>query len=83
MEMDFKNMDAQAYLKTIQSGTIDLILTDPPYIISRDSGMNSHYNKVKENENKKRNTMLVKKRNNMCLSLPPPHVASTSGVLLL
>ena len=50
MEMDFKNMDAQAYLKTIQSGTIDLILTDPPYIISRKSGMDTHYNNVKENE---------------------------------
>jgi DNA modification methylase len=27
-----------------------LILTDPPYIISRESGMNTHYNNVKSNE---------------------------------
>jgi site-specific DNA-methyltransferase (adenine-specific) len=26
------------------------VLTDPPYIISRDSGMNTHYNTVKQNE---------------------------------
>jgi DNA modification methylase len=28
-------------------------LTDPPYIISKDTGMNEHYNKVKEIEEKK------------------------------
>ena len=26
--------------------SVDLILTDPPYIISRDSGMDTHFNKV-------------------------------------
>lgn len=49
---DFQNMEAQEYLKTIPNNSVDLVLTDPPYIISRDSGMNSHYNKVKENKNK-------------------------------
>jgi site-specific DNA-methyltransferase (adenine-specific) len=29
---------------------VDLILTDPHYIISRDSGMNTHYENVKKNE---------------------------------
>jgi len=48
--IDIKNMDGLQYLSTIENNTIDLILTDPPYIISRDSGMNSHYNKVKQNE---------------------------------
>jgi site-specific DNA-methyltransferase (adenine-specific) len=29
-------------LKTIESGSVDLVLTDPPYIISKKSGMQSH-----------------------------------------
>lgn len=47
---DVKNQEGLLYLKTIPANSIDLILTDPPYIISKDSGMNSHYNKVHENE---------------------------------
>ena len=43
-------MDGLKYLQTIQPNSIDLILTDPPYIISKDSGMNEHYNNVKFNE---------------------------------
>lgn len=38
------------FLKTIKDGSVDLILTDPPYIISKETGMDKHYNKVKENE---------------------------------
>jgi site-specific DNA-methyltransferase (adenine-specific) len=48
--MDLQNTDGLSYLKTITNSSIDLILTDPPYIISRDSGMNTHYNTVKANE---------------------------------
>ena len=48
--IDFKNIDGFSYLSTVNDNTIDLILTDPPYIISRESGMNTHYNNVKENE---------------------------------
>uniref|UniRef100_A0A6C0C1P8 DNA methylase N-4/N-6 domain-containing protein n=1 Tax=viral metagenome TaxID=1070528 RepID=A0A6C0C1P8_9ZZZZ len=40
------------FLETIENNTVDLVLTDPPYIISRESGMNTHYNNVKENEAK-------------------------------
>jgi site-specific DNA-methyltransferase (adenine-specific) len=47
--IDIQNSDGMEYLKTIKKNSVDLILTDPPYIISKDSGMNSHYNKVKEN----------------------------------
>lgn len=47
---DVQNMCGIEYLKTISNGSIDLILTDPPYIISKDSGMNDHYNTVKFNE---------------------------------
>ena len=48
--IDIKNITGIEYLKTISNGSIDLILTDPPYIISKDSGMNEHYNNVKFNE---------------------------------
>jgi len=48
--IDIQNVDGSAYLATIPDNSVDLILTDPPYIISRDSGMNTHYNNVKESE---------------------------------
>jgi site-specific DNA-methyltransferase (adenine-specific) len=51
-DIEIKNIDGLKYLSTIKNNSIDLILTDPPYIISRDSGMNTHYNKVKENDEK-------------------------------
>jgi site-specific DNA-methyltransferase (adenine-specific) len=50
VNIDVKNMGGIEYLKTIANNSIDLILTDPPYIISKDSGMNEHYNNVKFNE---------------------------------
>jgi DNA modification methylase len=50
VDIEIKNQEGVEYLQTIPDKSIDLILTDPPYIISRDSGMNSHYNQVKENE---------------------------------
>jgi site-specific DNA-methyltransferase (adenine-specific) len=50
VDIDIKNMEGMQYLSTITDGTIDLILTDPPYIISKDTGMNIHYNNVKNNE---------------------------------
>jgi len=56
--IDIQNSDGIEYLKTIDKNSVDLILTDPPYIISKDSGMNSHYNKVKENA--KNNVEFVK-----------------------
>jgi site-specific DNA-methyltransferase (adenine-specific) len=50
INIDVKNMCGIEYLKTINNDSVDLILTDPPYIISKDSGMNEHYNNVKFNE---------------------------------
>lgn len=44
---DLQCQDGLEYLKTISNNSIDLILTDPPYIISKDTGMNKHYNSVK------------------------------------
>jgi site-specific DNA-methyltransferase (adenine-specific) len=43
-------MDGLQYLATIPNNSVDLILTDPPYIISKETGMNAHYNNVKQNE---------------------------------
>jgi len=48
--IDIKNIDGLKYLSTILNNSIDLILTDPPYIISRETGMNTHYNNVKQNQ---------------------------------
>jgi DNA modification methylase len=49
VKLEIKNSDGLEYLKTIEPNSVDLILTDPPYIISRDSGMNTHYENVKKN----------------------------------
>ena len=49
-DIDIKNIDGLSYLSSIENNSIDLILTDPPYIISKDSGFNDHYNNVKHNE---------------------------------
>ena len=48
--MDVKNVEGMEYLKGVPDGGIDLVLTDPPYIISKETGMNAHYNAVKSNE---------------------------------
>jgi site-specific DNA-methyltransferase (adenine-specific) len=50
--LEIKHMDGLEFLSTVQNNSIDLILTDPPYIISRESGMNTHFKNVKENEEK-------------------------------
>ena len=52
VNIDIKNFRGLEYLNAIPDNTIDLILTDPPYIISRNTGMNKHYNDVKFNPNK-------------------------------
>lgn len=54
--IEIKNEDGLSYLSTINDNSIDLIITDPPYIISRESGMNSHYNNVKELEKNNTNS---------------------------
>jgi site-specific DNA-methyltransferase (adenine-specific) len=50
MDIDIQNTNGLEYLTTIPENSIDLILTDPPYIISKETGMNIHYNNVKHNE---------------------------------
>lgn len=46
MESQFYNKEGLTLLKKIENSTVDLILTDPPYIISRKSGMNNLFNSV-------------------------------------
>jgi len=48
--IEIENIDGLEYMKTIANNSIDLILTDPPYIISKESGMNALYKSVKYNE---------------------------------
>ena len=50
INIDIQNVCGLEYLKLIDNNSIDLILTDPPYIISKESGMDKHYNNVKYNE---------------------------------
>jgi site-specific DNA-methyltransferase (adenine-specific) len=48
--IEIKNGEGLEYLNGIADNTIDLILTDPPYIISNEkTGMNQHYIDVKHN----------------------------------
>jgi site-specific DNA-methyltransferase (adenine-specific) len=51
LEWDIQQKEGLLFLQEdVEDNSVDLILTDPPYIISRDSGMNTHYNNVKKNE---------------------------------
>lgn len=44
--ISIKNIDGLVLLKELKDESIDLILTDPPYIISKESGMNIHFKNV-------------------------------------
>ena len=48
--IDIKNEEGLKYLVDVENNSVNLVLTDPPYIISKDTGMNTHYNNVKDNE---------------------------------
>ena len=56
-KMNIENIDGIELLKKLSDNSVDLILTDPPYIISRDSGMNNFKKEVQKidesGENKK------------------------------
>ena len=56
--IDIQNMEGLEYLSSIVNESVDLVLTDPPYIISKETGMNAHFNKVKQN--KENNVEFVK-----------------------
>ena len=44
MPLEVHNAEGLEFLQSVDSSSVNLVLTDPPYIISRESGMNSHYN---------------------------------------
>ena len=48
-DIQLENAEGMSYLTSVASGSVDLVLTDPPYIISRASGMNAHYDAVAAN----------------------------------
>lgn len=51
--MDIQNEEGLKYLNDfVDDNSVDLILTDPPYIISKETGMNTHFDKIKKNEEK-------------------------------
>ena len=47
--MDIQNIEGLEYLKTVDDKSIDLILTDPPYITSRETGMGNLHKQIEEN----------------------------------
>ena len=50
--MDIQNKDGLEYLSTIDNNSIDLVLTDPPYITSSETGMGNLHKQIKENKEK-------------------------------
>jgi len=51
--MDIQNEEGLKYLNDfVDDNSVDLILTDPPYIITKETGMNTHFDKIKKNEEK-------------------------------
>lgn len=43
---DLRHCDALQMLESLGDGSIDLVITDPPYITSRKSGMDEHHQAV-------------------------------------
>ena len=39
--MNIENKDGVEFLKSLDDNSIDLIITDPPYLISKETGMNT------------------------------------------
>tara|TARA_Y100000816_G_C26094076_1_gene578623 strand:+ start:156 stop:977 length:822 start_codon:yes stop_codon:yes gene_type:complete len=50
--MDIQNSEGLTYLETVNNNSVDLILTDPPYITSSSSGMDNLHKQIKECESK-------------------------------
>ena len=44
--MNIQNIDGIEFLQNLPDNSINLILTDPPYLISRESGMNNFEKEV-------------------------------------
>jgi site-specific DNA-methyltransferase (adenine-specific) len=49
MNITINHQDGLELLRSLEKGSVDLILTDPPYVTSRQSGMQKWYEKTKNN----------------------------------
>ena len=49
--MNIENCEGRDFLKRIANGSVDLILTDPPYIISHETGMNALHDAIESGKN--------------------------------
>jgi len=49
MDITINQQDGLDLLRSLEKGSVDLILTDPPYVTSRQSGMQKWYEKTKNN----------------------------------
>ena len=58
--MEITNENGKKVLERLEDKSIDLILTDPPYVISRKSGMNTFINKIEEEGVKEGNMKMMK-----------------------
>ncbi len=57
MNIDLRNQEGLSFLETIPNNSVDLILTDPPYITSRDSGMDKWVKHVAKQDSENSNIM--------------------------
>lgn len=55
MNINVENKEGIKFLTEIPNNTVDLILTDPPYLISKDSGMNKFVKEVAQLEESGKN----------------------------
>ena len=51
MNISFENKEGLEFLKTVDNNSIDLVLTDPPYIISKETGMNTFRDSIESGGN--------------------------------
>lgn len=57
MNIDLRNEEGLRFFESIPDNSVDLILTDPPYITSRDSGMDKWVKHVSKQDSKDSNLM--------------------------
>ena len=50
--IDIQNTDGIQYLTKVNDNSVDLVLTDPPYITSTETGMGNLYKQIQENKKK-------------------------------
>jgi site-specific DNA-methyltransferase (adenine-specific) len=52
VNIEVENTDGLTFLKTVMDKSIDLVLTDPPYITSSETGMGNLHKQIKKNKEK-------------------------------